>query len=256
MDVPYLQSPALTELRSVAHGFFTRNGGVSKGIYASLNCGPGSADVSEDIGENRKRVAEKLGGRQEQLSTLYQVHGKEVITLTKPITLGARPEADAMVTATKGVMLGILTADCVPVLFADAHKPIIGAAHAGWKGALAGVLEATVKSMQVLGATEIMAAIGPAIGQESYEVDAEFVGPFIKENPGNARFFISQHAGAKVLFNLKAYVRAKLARAGVHLIEMLPQDTYADEGHFFSYRRATHKQEKEYGRQISVITLT
>jgi YfiH family protein len=222
------------------HGFFTRQGGASKGIFASLNCGPGSGDAREDVMENRRRVGEALGGK---LLTLYQIHSANAVLVKEPWEVG--PEADAMATDVPGLGLGILTADCAPVLFADAQAGVIGAVHAGWKGALAGVTEAAIAAMESLGAkrARIAAAIGPCISQANYETGAEFRERF------DARFFDGRH------FDLEGYVAQRLAQAGIGNVERLGVCTYAREEEFFSYRRATHRGEKDYGRQVSAIVL-
>jgi polyphenol oxidase len=250
----FLTSPNLSP---ISHGFFTRKGGVSDGIYASLNCGWGSQDHPSNVVENRRRVAAALGAAAENLCSLYQVHGAEVITVTGAWSRAELPKADAMVTSQKGLALGILTADCVPVLFADAKAGVIAAAHAGWRGALASVLEATVDAMCAIGAkpSQIASAIGPCIAQKSYEVGQEFYDTLIKADAGNVGFFINTPAG-KRYFDIKAYVRKKLEFAGITTINILENDTYLEEDNFFSFRRTTHRSEKDYGRQISAIMLT
>jgi polyphenol oxidase len=238
----------------VAHGFFTREGGVSTGIYASLNCGGGSGDDRDAVAENRRRAATMLGVAPDALATNHQVHGIRVTTLVRPIT-GERPRADAMVTRERGLALGILTADCVPVLFADGEAGVIGAAHAGWRGALAGVLEATVSAMAALGAEpqRIRSGLGPAIGPASYEVGPEFPAPFLAQDPANARFFVA--AGAKFHFDLPGYVRARLSALGLAVINSTGGDTAADPQRFFSYRRSCLAGEADYGRLLSAIAL-
>lgn len=249
----FLTSPNLS---AASHGFFTRKGGVSSGLYASLNCGWGSDDSKEHVAENRSRVAVKLGTTLENFCSLYQIHGREVVTVTTPWLRTELPKADAMVTMQKGIAIGVLTADCAPVLFADTTAGVIGAAHAGWKGALAGVLHSTVDAMCALGASKanIAAAIGPCIAQRSYEVGAEFRETLAKESAENGAFF-GQSATGSLLFDLRGYVRCKLAEAGITNINTLENDTYSEEDNFFSFRRTTHRREPDYGRQVSAIML-
>lgn len=248
-----LTSPNLS---TASHGFFTRQGGVSKGVYASLNCGWGSDDDKANVAENRARVAAKLGTTLENFCSLYQIHGREVITVENPWLRTELPKADAMVTKHKGIAIGVLAADCAPVLFADAKAGVIGAAHAGWKGALAGVLRSTVEAMCALGASKanIAAAIGPCIAQRSYEVGADFRDTLMKESTENGGFFGNSASGS-YLFDLRGYVRSKLALAGITDINTLENDTYSEEDTFFSFRRTTHRREPDYGRQVSAIML-
>lgn len=247
----------LNELQGVRHAFFDREGGVSQGIYASLNCGVGSGDDKAKVRENRGRTMEMLGLPAERLATLYQIHSAEVVPVTAPIADDARPRADAMVTATPGLALGILTADCAPVLLADAEAPVIGAAHAGWKGALGGVLEAVVAAMERLGARRerIVAGIGPCIGKASYEVGPEFPAPFEAQDPSNLELFTAAPREGHFLFDLKGYAARRLARLGLTEIQTLPCDTLAEEDRFFSYRRACLRGEPDYGRLLSAIAL-
>ncbi len=249
--------PMLSQEPGIRHGFFTRQGGVSAGLYNSLNCGFGSGDDVEIVTENRARVARSLGQEADNLCTAYQIHSPRCIILDHPWAWRDAQEADALVTNKPGIVLGILTADCVPVLFADSTRRIIGAAHAGWKGAIGGVLEATLDAMISLGAhkREICASIGPAIGQSSYEVGAEFIERFISESPDNNRFFIRSPRAGHFMFDIKAYVQNRLANVGVSQVNLLDHDTCAQEDLFFSYRRATLRAEPVYGRQISAITL-
>jgi hypothetical protein len=243
-------------LAGVPHGFCGRRGGVSTGPMASLDLGRRGQDViGPDLAENRRRVVAAVQP-DAALQTLYQVHSAEVVTLAGPLDDRARPHADAMVTDRPGLLLGILTADCAPVLLADRRAGVVGAAHAGWKGALAGVVDCTVDAMEALGAdrSRIAAAIGPCIAQASYEVDAAFRDRFAAADPDNARFFALARAGHHH-FDLEGYVAHRLAQAGVARIEPLGLDTYADETRFYSYRRATHRAEPDYGRQIAVIGL-
>lgn len=246
-----LTSDALAPLR---HGFFTRKGGASSGIFHGLNCGPGSSDLSEVVAINRARVAAAMGVEPGDLLTVQQIHSADVVTVTAPFN--HRPVADAMVTATPGIVLGVLTADCQPVLFADAKAGVIGAAHAGWRGAKDGVLEATVVAMEALGATRagIHAVIGPTISQSAYEVGPEFIDSFITDNPQNARFFVKGPAD-RYLFDLPAFGLHQLRAAGVGHAEWTRHCTYSDPDRFYSYRRTTHAGEADYGRLISVIRL-
>jgi len=240
-------------LEGIAHGFFGRRGGVSSGDLAALNCGLGSGDDPALIAENRRRVADAiLPGA--ALTGLYQVHGNRCVVIDESSDLAARPEADALATRTPGILLGILTADCVPVLFADREAGVVAAAHAGWKGAIAGVTDSTLVAMESLGATRanIAAAIGPCIGRASYEVDDGFVATFVADDPANERFFAAGRPG-HAMFDIAAYVAARLAAAGLTRIAIGGQDTYAEADDYFSYRRACHKSENSYGRQLSVI---
>lgn len=252
MSAPFVRSDALA---GVPHGFFGRRGGVSSGDLASLNCGLGSGDDPALIAENRRRVAETtLPGA--TLTGLYQVHGDRCVIVDEATDLDARPEADALATRTAGLLLAILTADCVPVLFADREAGVVGAAHAGWKGAIAGVTDATLTAMESLGAAraDIAVAIGPCIGRASYEVDESFVARFLGDDPVNERFFAEGKPG-HAMFDIAAYVATRLAAAGVTRIAIGGQDTYAEADEYFSYRRACHKAENSYGRQLSVIGL-
>ncbi|MGL3823556.1 peptidoglycan editing factor PgeF [Sphingopyxis sp. R3-92] len=252
MTAPFVTAPSLD---GMAHGFFGRQGGVSTDELASLNCGLGSNDDPALIAENRRRVTEAaLPGA--ALTGLYQVHGNRCIIVDEDSDLAARPEADALATRTPGILLGILTADCVPVLFADAEAGVVGAAHAGWKGALAGVTDATIAAMESLGASRasIAVAIGPCIARASYEVDNGFVERFTADDPANERFFAAGRPG-HAMFDIAAYVAARVAAADVKRIAIGGQDTYALPQDYFSYRRACHKNENSYGRQLSVIGL-
>ena len=236
------------------HGFFTRKGGASSGIFSGLNCGPGSSDQSEIVAINRARVAEAMGVGVPHLITINQVHSADVITITAP--LPDRPRADAMVTATPGMALGVLTADCQPVLFADAKAHVIGAAHAGWRGTRDGVLEATVAAMEGLGAQRdrIVAVIGPCISQAAYEVGPEFFETFTDDDPAAVRYFING-PGDRLMFDLPGYGLSRLRAAGVAHAEWTRHCTYAAPERFFSFRRTTHAKEADYGRLISVIRL-
>lgn len=258
MSLPIVTSPMLGRLPGLRHGFFTRQGGVSTGLYASLNCGVGSGDDTAAVAENRSRACTALGLPAAALTTVYQVHGDEVLTLDAPWPADApRPKADGLVSATSGVALGILTADCVPVLLADAQARVIGACHAGWKGALGGITDATLRAMRRLGAAplRIAAAIGPSIRQASYEVGAEFPAAFLAADLANARFFQPGARDGHFQFDLPGYVAARLALAGIATIDDLARDTRSESEHFFSYRRTTLAQEPDYGRQLSAIAL-
>ncbi len=248
---------ALDALPGIRHGFFTRTGGVSQGLYDSLNCGFGSGDDPAAVAENRARIARRLDLAPERLVTLYQVHSPTVMVVEEPWRHDRAPEADALVTARAGVALGILTADCTPILFADAEAGVVGAAHAGWKGAQTGVVAATVQAMTGLGARpeRIVAAIGPCIAQKSYEVGPEFPAPFLAQRPDDARFFVPSPRAGHFLFDLPGLVRHRLAACGVGRIDHTGNDTAAEEYLFFSYRRATLRGEKIYGRGLSVISL-
>lgn len=242
----------------IRHGFFGRAGGVSEGIYASLNCGFGSGDEAERVAENRGRAVRQAGVASGNLVTAYQVHSQRVAVVDRPWARGEAPQVDAMVTVKPGIALGILHADCAPILFADAEARVVGAAHAGWRGALDGVLEATLGEMQRHGAdlARIAAVIGPCIGQASYEVGPEFRERFIGVEPGNAEFFISAPKRTQHFqFDLEGYAAARLARAGVRQVERLRRDTCGESAVFFSYRRRTLDGGKDYGRNISLIAL-
>ncbi len=250
-----LQSPLLAAHEQIRHGFFTRDGGVSDGIYRSLNGGFGSSDATERVGENRERMAAALGVTATHLLTAYQVHSTEVVVVRDPWTREAAPRADALVTDRPGLAVGVTTADCGPVLLADPDARIVAAAHAGWKGALAGILEATVAAMERMGAnrTRILAALGPAIRQPNYEVGPEFVDRFVAADADNHRFFIPSARDGHSLFDLPAYVVSRLARAKIGSIDDLACCTYQDSAQFFSFRRATHRCEPDYGRHMSAI---
>ena len=241
----------------VRHAFFTRRGGVSRGLYTSLNCGPGSSDDPESVRANRSRAMAALDLPAGALRTVHQVHGRDVIAVDDAPSPATRPKADALVTRTPGVALGVLTADCAPVLFADPEAGVVGAAHAGWRGALAGVVDATVEAMIELGARHrsILAAVGPCIGQESYEVGPEFPGPFLAEERSNAMFFSSAKAEGKFVFDLSGYVARRLARLGLGEVFRLDCDTCRDEANFFSYRRSRLRGEADYGRALAAIAL-
>lgn len=251
MTLEIITADSLAPLR---HGFFTRRGGASRGMFAGLNCGQRSSDEAEAVAINRGRVAEAMAVDVAHLLSVHQVHSARVEVASQP--WDTRPQADAIVTATPGLALSVLTADCQPVLFADTAAGVIGAAHAGWRGALAGVLEATVAAMVGLGAQRdrITAVIGPAISQAAYEVGPEFIETFLADDSAHARFFINGEGG-KYLFDLPSFGLHCLRSAGVGQAEWTRHCTYADPDRFFSYRRTTHAGEADYGRLISVIRL-
>lgn len=252
-----ITAPNLSEIKGVRHLFFTSKGGVSTGIYTSLNCGPGSDDDLENVIDNRARAMAGLELEPEALLTVHQHHSPDVVHVIEPWTLDKLPKADGMVTTERGIALGVLAADCAPVLFADLDAGVIGACHSGWKGALGGVIDSTVSLMVDLGAghDRIAAAVGPCIGQKSYEVGAEFRSSFMEAAIGNSRFFKKGTAEGKFHFDLAGYVRYRLEEAGVQSIGVLGLDTYAEPDRFFSYRRTTHLNEPDYGRQLSAIVL-
>jgi polyphenol oxidase len=248
-----MKTIAVSAPAAIRAGFFTREGGVSTGIYAALNCGPGSGDRHEHVAENRRRAAAHFGVLPKQLLTLHQIHSAQVVMAEAPFA--ERPRADALVTKTPGLMLGILTADCAPVLCYDAAARVIGAAHAGWKGATSGILENTVRAMQQLGARpgEIHAIIGPTIAQKSYEVGPEFIARFTPAE--QARFFVASATPEHHYFDLPGYVAARLQAVGLQRVTNLAMDTRSDAQQFFSYRRATLAKEPDYGRQLSAIMI-
>ncbi|HTV34709.1 MAG TPA: peptidoglycan editing factor PgeF [Methylocella sp.] len=239
----------------VAHGFFTRQGGVSTGLYASLNGGVGSRDDPQAVAENRRRMAAHLCIDPAHLLVPYQIHSAQALSVRAPFA--ERPRCDALVTATPGLALAVTGADCGMILFADPEAGVIGAAHAGWKGALTGILEATLAAMEGLGArrASIMAALGPMIAQKSYEVGAEFFERFVVEAPDSAGFFVPAERAAHYLFDLPGFIAQRLERAGIGGFESLGRDTYAEPEYFYSYRRSVHRGEPDYGRQIAAIAL-
>lgn len=251
----------LLDDESVAHGFFTKNGGVSTGLYSSLNCGVGSQDKTENVIENRARVAATLDTKPEKLLTLHQIHSDKCIFIDEPYdAVNNRPQADALVTDKPGLMIGILTADCGPVLFSGktkAGRPIIGAAHAGWGGALKGILEGTIACMEERGLDKatLKAVVGPCIGPRSYEVSDSFRDPFLLQDMKNGRFFVPAERAGHLMFDLPAYSQRRLFLAGVPEIKVLGRDTCAEEAAFFSYRRSTQRSESDYGRQVSAILI-
>ena len=247
----------LSSLAGIRHGFFTREGGVSDGIYASLNCGLGSNDDKDRVLENRGRVAAALGARHGDVVTLYQVHGGHAQTVTAPTDRGVLPKADAVVSRTPGLAVGVLTADCTPVLFADAEAGVVAAAHAGWRGAVGGILEAAIAEMERQGAhrAAIQAAIGPSIGVQVYEVGPEFMAEFVALDRDNEQYFHFPAPGARAHFDLPGFVNGRLVRAGLAGIETVAPCTYGNELLFFSYRRSQGRKEGDYGRQISAIVV-
>ena len=254
----YLEAPELAGLPGIRHAFFTRRGGVSDGVYASLNGGLGSNDAAGDVAENRRRMGGHLGVAADHLVSLYQIHSPEVVVVEAPVPLADRPKADAMVTRVPGLALGIATADCGPILFADAQNRVVGAAHAGWKGALTGVIEATVGAMERLGAARgrIVAVLGPTIAQAAYEVGPDFIARFRAEAPGFQRFLGDGAKAGHAQFDLPGFILARLAEAGIASATTLGRCTYAEEDLFYSYRRTTHREVPDYGRLISAVCLT
>jgi polyphenol oxidase len=252
-----IEAASLT-LTGIRHAFFTRSGGVSTGLYASLNGGVGSQDDAGKVVENRARMAAALGVEPRRLLTAYQSHSPNVVVAEAPWTTGNRPQADAIVTRMRALAIGVTTADCGPVLLADPRTGVIGAAHAGWRGALTGVIEATVAAMERLGAArgQIRAAIGPMIRQTSYEVGPDLVARFRAEDPAASRFFAPAKREAHAMFDLAGYIAARLKRAGITAVEDTGLCTYADPERFFSYRRTMHHAEADYGRHVNAIALT
>ena len=248
----------LSKLPNIRHGFFTREGGVSREPFFSLNCGFGSGDNLDHVAENRFYVARELGVPAEALCNAFQIHSNKAVVIEKPWAHKEAPEADALVTQTPGIAIGVLTADCLPILFADPKNRVIAAAHAGWKGALSGIIESTLETMRSLGADtqQIVAAIGPGIEQCSYEVGSEFRDQFLAADAANDSYFDTSSREGRFMFDLKAYSRARLEKAGISAIQTLAYDTCLEENRFYSYRRATLRGEPKYGRQISAIVLT
>jgi YfiH family protein len=251
-----LTSPLLSAIPGLRHAFFSREGGVSEGIYAGLNGGIGSNDDANNVAENRRRMAERMGVGPDRLLTLYQVHSPDVVVATTPWDASARPKADAIVTRTENLAIGVTAADCGPILFVDPNARVIGAAHAGWKGALTGILESTVEAMERLDADRggIVAAIGPLIRQHSYEVGPEFVARFLQADADNALFFLPGEREGHAMFDLGGYIRMRLENAGILMIDDIGIDTYSDE-RFYSYRRSVHRKEGDYGRHVHAIAL-
>jgi hypothetical protein len=251
-----LGSPLLSAIPGLLHAFFTREGGVSDGIYASLNGGIGSKDDPRHVAENRRRMAEQFGVTPEHFLSVHQTHSPDVEVATGPWQSAPRPRADAIVTRTEGLAIGVTAADCGPILLADPKARVIGAAHAGWKGALSGILESTVDAMEKLGAERngMVAAIGPLIRQHSYEVGGEFIERFVRADAENTLFFFPAAREGHAMFDLAGFIRMRLENAGVLVIDDIGHDTYADE-RFFSYRRSVHRQEPDYGRHVHAIML-
>jgi polyphenol oxidase len=252
-----LQAASLSAVNGVRHAFFTRDGGVSKGIYASLNGGSGSNDEPVRVAENRARMAASLCVPADNLLTAYQTHSADVVVIEEPWAPPQRPRADALVTTRRDIAIGVTTADCGPILLADETAGVVGAAHAGWRGAANGVVEATIVAMERCGAIRerIVAALGPMIRQSSYEVGPEFVCAFESQDAGNERFFAPASRAGHALFDLAGYIAMRLAAAGIHHVEDLGQCTYSDPARFFSYRRSIHHGEPDYGRHVNAIAL-
>jgi polyphenol oxidase len=251
-----LASPLLSAIPGLRHAFFTREGGVSEGVYSDLNGGLGSNDDPANVRENRRRMAVQMGVTPEHLVSVWQIHSPDAVVASGPWENASRPRADAMVTRTEGLAIGITAADCGPILFVDPNARVIGAAHAGWKGALTGIVESTVEAMEKLGAERsgIVAAIGPLIRQHSYEVGGEFVERFIEADAENGVFFIPSAREGHAMFDLAGYIRARLENSGVLMIDDIGVDTYSDE-RFYSYRRSVHRKESDYGRHVHAIAL-
>jgi YfiH family protein len=251
-----LGSPLLSAAPGLRHAFFSRDGGISDGIYAGLNGGIGSNDEPANVAENRRRMAEQMGVTLDHFLTLFQVHSPDVVVASAPWDTSARPRADAIVTRAEGLAIGVTAADCGPILFVDPNARVIGAAHAGWKGALTGIVESTVGAMERLGAERagIVAAIGPLIRQRSYEVGNEFVERFVDADAQNALFFLPAAREGHAMFDLAGFIRMRLEDAGVLMIDDIGVDTYSDE-RFFSYRRSVHRKEPDYGRHVHAIVL-
>ncbi|MBR1287388.1 peptidoglycan editing factor PgeF [Bradyrhizobium sp. AUGA SZCCT0177] len=249
-------SSLLSAIPGLRHAFFTREGGVSGGIYEGLNGGLGSNDDAAHVAENRRRMAEQMGVAPDRFISVHQIHSPDAVVATGPWT-GDKPRADALVTRTEGLAIGVTAADCGPILFVDPTARVIGAAHAGWKGALTGIIESTVDAMERLGAdrTGTVAAIGPLIRQHSYEVGGEFVERFLDADAGNAAYFIASERAGHSMFDLAGYIRMRLENAGVLMIDDIGVDTYSDE-RFYSYRRSVHRKEPDYGRHVHAIALT
>jgi YfiH family protein len=247
----------LNDLPRIRHAFFTRHGGVSDGLYESLNCGYGPGDDKDRVSENRARAMARIGLTPDRLVTVYQVHSAEVAVVDEPWAPGEAPQADALVTRVPALALGVLTADCAPVLLADSKARVVGAAHAGWRGALDGVLEAVVEAMEALGAKRdtTVAGVGPTIAQRSYEVGPEFPGPLLEESAEHGDLFCPAQREGHYLFDLKGYVARRLARLELAGIQCLPCDTCREFNRFFSYRRSRQRGEPDYGRALSAIYL-
>ena len=249
-------SSLLSAIPGLRHAFFTRDGGVSSGIYADLNGGLGSNDDPQNVAENRRRMAERMGVAPHLFLSVHQIHSPDAVLASGPWEGASRPRADAIVTRTEGIAIGVTAADCGPILLADPNARVIGAAHAGWKGALTGILESTIEAMEKLGAERggTVAAIGPMIRQQSYEVGSEFVERFIDAEADNAVFFVPSPREGHAMFDLAGFIRMRLENAGVLMIDDVGADTYSDE-RFFSYRRSVHRKEPDYGRHVHAIAL-
>ena len=252
-----LQAASLSTLARIRHAFFTRSGGVSQGVYDSLNGGVGSNDAPAKVTENRARMAAALGVKPDHLLTAYQIHSPDVVVADQPWTQEKRPHADAIVTRTPRLAIGVSTADCGPLLLADAEAGVIGAAHSGWRGALTGVIEAAIAAMETLGAerSRIVAALGPTIRQPNYEVGPEFVARFLAADADNTRFFAASERAGHAMFDLAGYIADRVQRADIVNFEDLGLCTYAEPERFFSYRRTTKQGEPDYGRHINAIAL-
>jgi YfiH family protein len=256
-----LEAEPLAAIAGIRHGFFTRLGGVSRSIYASLNCGYGSSDNASDVAENRRRVAAVLGVASrgnEAVLTIHQIHSANAVVVDRPLPRGSLPKADAIVTRTRGLVVAALAADCAPVLFADPEARVVAAAHAGWRGALAGITDAAIASMETLGASRrrIVAAVGPCIGQSAYEVGSEFEATFLNRDPAYSRFFARPSTGGRPHFDLPGFVAYRLHTAGLAEVALTSPCTYTNDSDFFSFRRTTHRGEPDYGRHISAIVVT
>jgi hypothetical protein len=252
-----LHAASLASLPGIRHAFFTRAGGVSGGVYESLNGGVGSRDAAEHVAENRARMATALGVEPAHFLTAYQIHSPDVVTVEEPWAPDTRPRADALVTRTPGIAIGVSTADCGPILFADAEARVVGAAHAGWRGAFTGVIEATIAAMERCGAHRetIVAATGPMIRQRNYEVGPEFVERFTASDTAITRFFAPSANDGHAMFDLAGYIVTRLRAAGIQHVEDIDRCTYADPATFYSYRRSVHRNEADYGRHINAIAL-
>lgn len=252
-----LQAPSLSRLARIRHAFFTRGGGVSDGVYASLNGGIGSNDAPDKVAENRARMAATLGVAPDRFLTPYQIHSPDVAIADGSWTQATRPRADAVVTREPKLAIGVSTADCGPLLFADAEAGVVGAAHAGWRGAFTGVIEATVAAMEKLGADRgrITAALGPTISQANYQVGPEFIEKFLVADTDNAEFFVACERDGHAMFDLNGYIAFRIQQAGIADFEDVGLCTYADPALFYSYRRSTHQSEPDYGRHINAIAL-
>ena len=251
-----LASPLLSSIPGLRHAFFTRHGGVSGGFYESLNGGLGSDDDPANVAENRRRMAEQMGVTPSHFLSVWQIHSPDAVVASGPWESAARPRADALVTRTEGLAIGVTAADCGPILFVDPNARVVGAAHAGWKGALSGILESTVEAMEKLGAERsgIVAAIGPLIRQHSYEVGGEFIERFVEADAENALFFLPSAREGHAMFDLAGFIRMRLENNGVLMIDDIGIDTYSDD-RFYSYRRSVHRKEPDYGRHVHAIAL-